>query len=161
MNPLIWEQDRWNTAGGETRSSHYSGSLLRSCNSKTIVHARLQLKLQASICGFNNFFWWRFRSNLWIYRLRMIWTSDTTMIRQQEHEFKYTPETAIKSSFIPIFSSRRPLQCIKNVYWIDFIEASTRWVRFGLICYSVVLYIVCFPILVFDKCNLRWHTTQI
>jgi hypothetical protein len=37
------------------------------------------------------------------------------MIRQQEHKFKYTTENAIKSSFIPMFTSRRPLQFIKNV----------------------------------------------
>ena len=114
MNPLIWEQDRWNIAGGKTRSSHYSGSLLRSCNSKTIVHARLQLKLQASICGFYNFFWWRFGSFLQFVDSSISYV--TTMIRQQEHEFKHSTETAIKSFFIPIFTSRRPLQCIKNVY---------------------------------------------
>ena len=54
------------------------------------------------------------------------------MIRQQEHEFKHSTETAIKSFFIPIFTSRRPLQCIKNVYCNDFIEffrAAPKFIR--------------------------------
>ena len=136
MNPLIWEQDRWNIAGGETRSSHDSGSLLRSCNSKTIVHARLQLKLQASICGFNNFFWWRFGSTCFEdYRFRprkQRWSDNKNMNSSILRKLRKLRSSHLSSRYSRPDRTRRPLQCIKNVYCNDFIEffrAAPKFIR--------------------------------